>query len=113
MRPDAGSLRATSRTTRDSDTIRPDYTSSGRSIVLPWGCIMSPKQPSIRSDDVVDDRMAAILAAKSPSERLAIGHGMWRSARNMIRHMLRAQHPDWNEGRIERETARRLSHGAV
>lgn len=57
--------------------------------------------------------MAAVLRAKSGVERLRIASGMYRSAARMIRGKLRGDHPDWSEEEITRETARRLSHGAV
>jgi hypothetical protein len=63
--------------------------------------------------DVVDDAMADILRQKSEGERLEIAHGMWRHARDTLLSVLRSQHPAWSEAMIEREAARRLSHGAV
>jgi hypothetical protein len=63
--------------------------------------------------EVVDHQMASILREKSPAERLAIAHGMWRSARNMLFSALRGQNVDWTEEQIQSEVARRLSHGAV
>jgi hypothetical protein len=63
--------------------------------------------------EVVDHETAAILRKKSPTERLAIAHGMWRSARNMLLCALRSQHPEWTDEQVEREVSRRLSHGAV
>lgn len=73
--------------------------------------------PKMRLDpgqiEVIDDDMAEIFRQKTPAERLAIVHGMWRSARQMILAILRSEHPDWTEQEILKETARRLSHGAV
>ena len=66
-----------------------------------------------RRIEVIDDDMADVLRRKTPAERLAISHGMWRMARDMIRAVLRQEHPDWDDEQILRETARRLSHGAV
>ncbi len=63
--------------------------------------------------EAVSDEMAAVLRTKTPSERLAIAHGMWRFARSMILGAVKKEHPDWTDHRIEREVARRLSHGAV
>jgi hypothetical protein len=63
--------------------------------------------------EVVDRQTAAILREKSPAERLAIAHGMWRFARNMLLNVLQGQHPDWSADEVEREVARRMSHGAV
>ena len=63
--------------------------------------------------EMIDDRMAEVFRAKSESERLAIAHGMWSSARYMICNILKNEHPEWDAHQIEREVARRLSHGAV
>lgn len=63
--------------------------------------------------ECVSDDMAEILRKKTGAERLAIAHGLWRSARNLIVYCLRQENPDWTDEEIERETARRMSHGAV
>lgn len=63
--------------------------------------------------EVLDDQVAEILRAKSGTERLRIAHAMWSSARQMLWHYLRSEHPDWDESQVQREVARRLSHGAV
>jgi hypothetical protein len=60
-----------------------------------------------------DDPMIVALRRKSPAERLAIAHGMWSHARRVILHVVRAEHPDWTIDQVNREAARRLSHGAV
>ncbi len=66
-----------------------------------------------RQIEVIDDKMAEMLRRKTGAERLAIANGMFRLARGMIVATLRAEHADWDEERIAREAARRLSHGAV
>jgi hypothetical protein len=63
--------------------------------------------------EVVDEEMAKVLRAKTPAERLAIGFGLWRSARVMLSSMLRSQHPDWSDERVNREVSTRLSHGSA
>jgi hypothetical protein len=63
--------------------------------------------------EMVDHDMARILRAKSGAERLKIASGMFASARRMIASHLAAEHPDWSEEQIQRETSRRISHGAV
>ncbi|MBL8793738.1 MAG: hypothetical protein JNM56_07530 [Planctomycetia bacterium] len=62
--------------------------------------------------EIVDQDMAAVLRLKTEAERLRIAWGMWRSARDMLRNLLRAERRDWTEQEIDREVARRLSHGA-
>jgi lauroyl/myristoyl acyltransferase len=63
--------------------------------------------------EVVDDDMARILREKTGAERLKIASDMFASARRMIASHLAAEHPDWDEERVQRETSRRISHGAV
>ena len=70
-------------------------------------------QINTRQIEVMDDAMADVLRLKSPAERLAIANRMWKSAHRMIGLTLRAANPTWPDERIEQETARRLSHGAV
>jgi hypothetical protein len=63
--------------------------------------------------EVVDDTMAEILRRKTPAERIRIGFTMWASARDMLMIHLKKTHPDWNDERVAKEVARRLSHGLV
>ncbi len=63
--------------------------------------------------EVIDEEMAATLRQKTGAERLEIASRMFSSARRMLLSHLRAVHPDWGQHQIEREAARRLSHGAV
>lgn len=66
-----------------------------------------------RRIEVMDETMAEVLRRKTPAERLAIGFGLWRSARTLLRGQLSSLHPEWDVQRLDREVARRLSHGAV
>jgi hypothetical protein len=63
--------------------------------------------------EVVDEDLAAILRQKSGAERLEIASWMFSSARSMLINHLRWLHPEWDDERIQKEAARRLSHGAV
>ena len=60
----------------------------------------------------IDDATATILSRKTAAERLQIAFGMWRSARNMLFAMIRAEHPEWSDQDVSAEVARRFSHGA-
>jgi hypothetical protein len=64
-----------------------------------------------RRYEIVDDAMAEVLRAKTPHEKLSIAEGMWRMARDLIRDMVRHDHPEWTESEIAGETARRLMRG--
>lgn len=63
--------------------------------------------------EVIDEEMAAVLRLKSGAERLAIASRLFGGARRMLLSHLRSIHPDWDQRQIEREAARRLSHGTV
>lgn len=63
--------------------------------------------------EVIDDAMCDILRKKSSLERLKIGFGLWHSAKTLLFNALKSKHPDWDEEKIRKETARRISHGAV
>lgn len=65
------------------------------------------------ADEVLDDAMAEVLRSKTPAERLAIAFALWRFASGMVREQVRSQHPDWNLAELDRQVARRMSHGAV
>jgi hypothetical protein len=69
---------------------------------------MSPRQPVVER---IDPQVAAILRHKTPAEKLEMAFGMWRFARDTIRRVVAMQHPDWTPEEVQRETARRLSHG--
>ena len=63
--------------------------------------------------EVVDDAMAEVLRHKTPAERIHIGFNLWISARNMLMTHLKKTHPEWDAKRLDREVARRLTHGAI
>ena len=65
-----------------------------------------------RQIEVMDDAMAEVYRRKTPDQRLAIAHGMWRYARARIEAAVRWQHPDWDEQDVGRETSRRLLNGS-
>jgi hypothetical protein len=44
--------------------------------------------------EVVDDMMAEVLRKKTPAERIAIGFGLWTSARKMLLSHLGSTHPE-------------------
>jgi len=73
----------------------------------------TPRKTSIGVIEIIDDEMARVLRFKTGPERLRIAAGMFASARRMLLTYLKAEHPDWSEQQIQREAARRLSHGAI
>ena len=71
------------------------------------------KQLDREQFEMVDDVMAEVLSGKTASERLQIGFGLWKSARDMLFSHLRSSNPEWDETKLNREVAKRLSHGAI
>jgi hypothetical protein len=71
---------------------------------------MTPKKLVI---EVMDDAMADILRQKSAFEKLRIAGRMWQSARVFLRGAIRTEYPDWNADQVNREIAKRISHGVV
>jgi hypothetical protein len=67
----------------------------------------------LRRIQIIDDKMAEVLRAKTEAERFAMIGRSWRFARQMIQAMIVHEHPDWSEDQVRREVARRMSHGAV
>jgi len=63
--------------------------------------------------EVVDDRVAEILRRKTPGERIKIACDLWVSIHHMLSTHLSKIHPDWDSKKVEREVARRLSHGTI
>lgn len=59
--------------------------------------------------EVVDSEMARHLRALSGAERLRIASGMFAAAGRMLRGHLTAEHPDWDDERLDAEVSRRLS----
>ena len=66
-----------------------------------------------RQIEVMDDAMAEVYRKKTPGERLRIANQMYLFARRMIRAQVAADHPDWTDAQVTRETARRISNGSV
>ena len=60
-----------------------------------------------------DPEVVKILRTKTPEERLSIGFGMWAAARKMLVNLLADGHPNWDQNRLQKEVARRLSGGSV
>lgn len=58
--------------------------------------------------EVIDRTYAAILAAKTPAERVAMASEMHETAREVIQRVVLQLHPDWSEEARHREFLRRL-----
>ena len=58
--------------------------------------------------EVVSDDMVAILRGKTPAERLAMTHTLWRTDRKRLFYSIKSLNPNWDEDRVLMETARRM-----
>jgi hypothetical protein len=61
--------------------------------------------------EVIDRRYAAILAAKSPAERVSMVAEAYRTARMLAEAGARYLHPDWTDSQIRAEVVKRMTHG--
>ena len=66
----------------------------------------------LRNVEHISDDLVLLWRSKTPAEKLDIVFGMWETARQLITAQVSSIHPDWDDDRIAREVARRLSHGA-
>ncbi len=64
-----------------------------------------------RNIEILDELMVNVLKKKTPSERLAIGFGLYRSAKKQLICYLRSLHTNWDDKKIQDEVIRRISHG--
>ena len=62
--------------------------------------------------EVIDRQYAAILAAKTPAERIGMVAEANRMARLLAACGIRHIHPEWSEGEVQAEVARRMLYGA-
>jgi hypothetical protein len=62
--------------------------------------------------EVIDRAYAALLAAKTPAERLAMVFEAHRTARILAEAGARHLHPEWTDEQIRAEAVRRIMYGA-
>lgn len=62
--------------------------------------------------EVVDEKVAEIMRAKSGPERLSLAWDAWTFFEKTIRVHLKASHPDWTEEQIRKEIVRRVTYGS-
>jgi hypothetical protein len=48
----------------------------------------------------------------TPQQRLAVSFELYQLSRSLVRQGAKAQHPDWDEPRVNAEVARRFRLGA-
>jgi Rv0078B-related antitoxin len=58
--------------------------------------------------EVIDRDYAAILAAKTPAERVALASSAHQAACNVVRARVLQLHPDWTDEQRHREFLRRV-----
>jgi len=65
---------------------------------------MGPRTPVIEE---FDEQMIALLRRRTPAQKLASAHAMWRYARRRLTAVIQQEHPDWDDARINQEIKRR------
>lgn len=63
--------------------------------------------------EMPDSEMVRVLREKTGQERLEIGFGMWRFARQIISAEICDQHPDWMEEEVNQDVSRRMFGGTM
>lgn len=63
--------------------------------------------------EVIDDAMADVVRCMTPSQKLRATDGLVKSARMLIAARIRADHPEWSDEQVRRETARVMLRGAL
>lgn len=66
-----------------------------------------------RRIEVMDDRVAEIMRRKTPAEKLAMLDEAWRFGWSLVEGGVRRLNPDLPDDEVRRETARRMSRGAL
>jgi hypothetical protein len=56
--------------------------------------------------DVIDDAYAALLATKTPAEKMAMVGNAHETAKVLVAAGVRIRHPDFNEEQVMREVCR-------
>ncbi len=73
----------------------------------------SPTGFPLCDDDRMTPEMVEIYRKKTPTERLQIAFGMFRSGQKIVAAAVKKQLPDATDAERQREVARRISHGLV
>jgi hypothetical protein len=71
------------------------------------------KQQKSPCVEIIDPAMVECLRRLTPAQRLTTAFNMWETARVITGGAVRSQFPQWTEEQVNREVARRLSHGAT
>jgi|APLow6443716910_1056828.scaffolds.fasta_scaffold1144469_2 hypothetical protein len=67
---------------------------------------------TVKQIEILDWRMAGILAKKTEADRLRLAWDMWRAARGMLTQLIQSEHAGRSEDDIRQEVARRLASGS-
>ena len=67
------------------------------------GRVLDPKRI-----ELLHERVAEALRTKTPAQRLMMAFEANHTARLLIEGSLRSRYPDWSDGQVRREIARRM-----
>ncbi|MEO8584532.1 MAG: hypothetical protein ABI584_00070 [Acidobacteriota bacterium] len=68
----------------------------------------APGNESCLPEDAPDPEQMRRFAAMTPTERWAIAQSLYKTAREVKRAGVQAEHPDWNEEQILEEVRRQF-----
>jgi SMC interacting uncharacterized protein involved in chromosome segregation len=74
---------------------------------------MKSSEVQIAEEACISPEMTEVYRQKTPTERLQIAFGMWRSARRIVSAAVRHQLPNLSDEQQQQEVARRMSDGLV
>jgi hypothetical protein len=72
---------------------------------MTWG---EDKRAPGLPDDAPDPEQIRLFSAMTPDERWAVAQSLYRTARDIKRAGVRAEHPDWSEEQVLGEVRRQF-----
>jgi hypothetical protein len=72
---------------------------------MTWG--KDKRAPGL-PDDAPDPEQIRLFSAMTPDERWAVAQSLYRTARDVKRAAVRAEHPDWNDEQVLVEVRRQF-----
>ena len=68
----------------------------------------SDSRPRALPDDAPDPEQMRLFAAMTPEERWAVAQSLYRTARDLKRAAVRAEHSDWSDEQVFEEVRRQF-----
>ena len=88
-----------------SSSANPGVEPGDRLGAMTWG---EDKRAPGLPDDAPDPEQMRLFSAMTPNERWAVARSLYRTARDVKRAGVRAEHPDWSEEQVLGEVRRQF-----